>query len=248
MRFHLPARLIVGIGLATSLGCATTVVKPARDGPLDCGIRYYRPKPYLLIQPPDGALTEQFVTLKLMWMPDFGEDFSIHIRSGIGTNTTSVTLKDGWELTELNSNTDTKTAAFLDSLSSLIGTTPKLLGGLSGGGLGGAEGGAMKEATNIPACQVRAHKVPLGFYEAVINPGPDGKKRLYGWRYVGFSPYANCPIDAAGATQQPCETADLFGLITLNGEMHFVRLSELEQVKTTILLDKDMSKTKPKSK
>lgn len=242
MRLPFPVRLMVGVGLAASIGCANTVVKPARDGPLDCGIRYYRPKPYLLIQPPDGALTEQYVTMKLMWMPDFGEDYSIHIKSGVGTNTTSVTLKDGWQLTQLNSDTDAKTDEFIGSLKDLVGTAPSLLGGPAGGGLGATDRAAVTEDRTFATSKVRAHKVPLGFYEAVINPGPDGKKRLYGWRYVGFSPYANCPIDASGAIQQPCDTADLFGLITLNGEMHFVRLSELEQYKTTVLLSKSKSK------
>lgn len=237
MRLHSPLRLLAGLGLSVSIGCATTIVSPARDGPLDCGIRYYRPKPYLLIQPPNGAATDEFVTLKLTWMPDFGEDYSVHIKGGIGTNTTTVTLKDGWQLNELNTDTDAKVDEFLGSISSLLGTKPALLGKL-GGGDGSGAAGSSGPTTRSYSCQVRAHEVPIGFYEAVINPGPDGKKQLYGWRYVGFAPYGQCPIAAGGAVQQPCESADLFGLIVVKGEMHFVRLPELATTRSTVQVSK----------
>ena len=236
MRLPSPIRLLVAsLGLALSIGCASTVVKPARNGPHDSGIRFYRPKPYLLLQPPDGATTEGYVAMQLMWMPDFGEDYSIHIHSGVGTNNTTVSLANGWQLTQLNSDTDAKVDEFLGAISTLLNTTPALLGAKAGGN-GPGEAVAPDDKANKYASQVRAHEVPLGFYEAVINSGPDGKKQLYGWRYVGFSPYAGCPIEAAGSVCQPCGTADLYGLIVVKGEMHFVKLPELAATKTTVVV------------
>ena len=31
--------------------------------------------------------------------------------------------------------------------------------------------------------------------ESVINPDATGKKRMWGWRYVGFAPFNSCPTD-----------------------------------------------------
>jgi hypothetical protein len=69
--------------------------------------------------------------------------------------------------------------------------------------------------------------VPLGYYESVIEPGPDGRKRMYGWRYVGFVPYANCPIDACGSTTVCCQQSELYGLVSVGKKMYFRKLKDL---------------------
>lgn len=102
---------LLTIVICLSAGCipGTKVVKnPGSD---DCGIRYYRPKPYLLITPhenQDQIPTEEYVRIELEFLPDFSEEYSIHIRPGLGTNQTSVTLEDGWNLTALNVELDSQ--------------------------------------------------------------------------------------------------------------------------------------------
>ncbi len=68
---------------------------------------------------------------------------------------------------------------------------------------------------------VRCTNVPLGYYEAVIA-NHCGRKRLCGWRYVGFAPFMAC------TTSLPNETAldsDLYGLVFKNGVMVFEPLN-----------------------
>jgi len=41
-------------------------------------------------------------------------------------------------------------------------------------------------------CAAKGHNDPAGYYEAVMNRGPDGRNRLFGWRYLGFASFAPC--------------------------------------------------------
>ena len=74
---------------------------------------------------------------------------------------------------------------------------------------------------------VRASNVPLGLYEAVVSTGPDCKKRLYGFRYVGFMPYAACPLESCGVEQTSCCAGDIYGLVMEAGVMVFRPLAEV---------------------
>ena len=52
-------------------GCSSvSVIKD--PGPGDRGIRYYRPKPYLLVTPADA--TGRMVKLKIEYLPDYSEE------------------------------------------------------------------------------------------------------------------------------------------------------------------------------
>lgn len=200
--------LILGSG-----GCASTTVK-RHPGPHDRGIRYYRPKPYLLVQPApvkDGAPSKDMVSITLDYLPDFSEEYSIHVRSGIGSNSTQVTLDKGWNLTQINTLVDSQTDENLNALGNLIGKfTP------TGGG-----------TQARPEFTVKANNVPLGYYESIISQGPCGEKRLYGWRYVGFAPFNSCPTDSGGLQCTDCQTADVYALVVVDGTMTFRRLQEV---------------------
>ncbi len=196
------SRLLVLLCLLHVTGCflpKTTVVKD--PGPHDRGVRYYRPKPYLVVKPLVNAKTGDpipgYVILETAMLPDFSEEYSIHVRPGLGTNETQIKLDDGWNLTSLNVNVDSQFDNNLSALADVLNAVPKATGGYG-------ETGGMP----VPACNV-----PLGLYEGVVSCGPDGKKRLYGFRYVGFMPYAACPLELCGLEQRTCQGGPIYGLV-----------------------------------
>lgn len=203
------------IGVLTLLpaGClpATRVVK--NPGEHDRGVRYYRPKPYLMVQPmidDSGRPVEGYVTLESEMLPDFSEEYSIHVRSGLGTNETAISLHEGWRLESLNVSLDSQFDENLEAISELAGEIPAM----------GARGAVPDQ---MP---VRATNVPLGYYESVVSRGRDGKKRLYGFRYVGFMPYSSCPLESCGAKHQSCYAATIYGLMFDGEAMVFRPLHE----------------------
>ncbi len=203
---------LMGFSLSGCLPRTTVVSDP---GPKDRGIRFYRPKPYLFVRPAEGAVAGSQVTIELQYLPDFSEEYSIHVRSGFGVNNTSITLEEGWNLVAIDQELDSRIAEQISAIGDVLDSV----------------GNIVPTAKKSPPPQARmvvpATNVPLGFYESVIGRGPGGAKRLYGWRYVGFAPFQSCPLDSAGAECRPCETAFLYGLIFRNGVMTFEPLSEI---------------------
>lgn len=153
-------------------------------------------------------------------MPDFSEEYSIHVRSGWGTNDTEITLTDGWNLTSLNVDVDSQfnenVAAITEGIAKAVKTG----------------GGGEAFAPGYDRQTVRAHNVPMGFYEAEISRDSCGVKRMYGWRYIGFSPYESCPTDVTGVQCVPCNQRELYGLVYEGGAMVFKPLHSLPHVDT----------------
>lgn len=252
-------RIVTGVAVlvaVTAVGCAMTEVKK-NPGPHTRGVRFYRPKPYLLIEPlskqtvldetpvQNGVVTRTVaetagkLRMKLEWLPDFTEEYAIQPRTGVGRNATTVTLTDGWRLDKVTVKLDSQATEVVKAMAGLLGTEPKLLQGLGkpGGGSGDTSPGAAESKDE--GLVVSGHEVPLGYYESVIGCGPDGKRRLYGWRYVGFAPFANCPIDMCGAACQSCDNADLYGLVAVRNKLVFRRLADLAQDMEPITLYSD---------
>ncbi|MFV2066230.1 MAG: hypothetical protein ACC645_04570 [Pirellulales bacterium] len=197
-------------GLLLLVGCTTTTVTKNPDD-CDRGIRYYRPKPYLLIQP--ATASDEFVSLSLEYLPDFSEEYSIRVRAGLGVNQTKIVLKDGWNLTQIDQKLDSQTDENIRAVADLIGSLP------------------IPTAGRQPAMSkmvVRATNVPLGFYESIISRGPDGKKGLFGWRYVGFHPFNACPIESAGSDFVGCSGQEIYGLVFERGVMKFKLIGQIE--------------------
>lgn len=214
MRRFLANLLCVAV-IGVFSGCTPrTFVRP-NPGPKDRGIRYYRPKPYLMLKPliADKQVQPDMVEISVEYLPDFSEEYSIHIRSGLGVNETSLTLEDGWNLTALSVKADSQTDENLKAVGDLAGNLAKLTGGDSG----------------ERSMGVRANNVPMGLYEAVITPDSCGVKRLYGFRYVGFFPFASCPIDSCGSEQQSCHTGQVYGLVWEDNQMVFRLVGELPE-------------------
>jgi len=209
----------------------------ANPTPHQKGIRYYRPKPYLLVSSGIAEITvsdkekttttrmvpdPKVVNIQLVYMPDFEEEYAIDVRTGFGTADVSITLEDGWNLTAINQNLDSQTDENLKGVAELLGA----IGGLPAPA---AQKGERSPETRAAAtCNVKATNVPLGYYESVIGRDASGRKRLYGFRYLGFLPYASCPQSMQGLECGNCETADLYGLVFEDDTMVFRRLNEIQ--------------------
>ncbi len=203
--------LLLLLAALGTTGCLPRTTVHKDPGPHDKGVRYYRPKPYLLLKPmmAKDQPVEGYVTIEQVTLPDFSEEYSIHVCTGLGTNNTEINLEDGWNLTGLNVKLDSQFDENLRATADLVKAVP-----------------TMASAADI-RMPVKASNVPLGLYEAVISKGPDCTKRLYGFRYVGFMPYSSCPIEVSGLEHQHCQSSVVYGLAFEDGAMVFRSLGEL---------------------
>ena len=217
--------MLLILSLVMISGCAPRVIVRANPTPNDRGIRYYRPKPYLKVEPAEVAMDKNqtklvpgMVRISLAYLPDFAEEYSIDVRSGLGIANVGIKLEDGWNLTEisqeLDSQSDENTKAFASLLSAVgeVGPTAN------------SQSGAPEVSFTVAA-----RNVPIGFYESIIGRDARGCKRLYGFRYVGFVPFAGCPIDMSGQQSACCNdpSSGLYGLSYVDGQMLFLPLDQL---------------------
>jgi hypothetical protein len=218
------------VGVVALLICSSCCLGPkvtVLKNPSDCeeGIRYYRPKPYLLVTPTDKTTVVEKTTviepgtspnavqIKLQYLPDFTEEYAIQVDPGIGIVDVSIQLQDGWNLVGINEKLDSN---FDDNLKAISDLT-KTVGGLKTAGEGSVK------AIDAPPTVVPATNVPLGYYESVIGRDSCGRKRMFGWRYLGFMPYAACPVDMCGSECRACGDPSnaVYGLVFVNGIMTF---------------------------
>lgn len=220
----IPRAVIAILLSACAVGCTPKVVVTPHPGPDTKGIRFYRPKPYLKVVPAvvqvgkDSTEVEpSLVTISLEYLPDFSEEYAIDVRSGLGIAEVSLKLEDGWNLTEISQSLDSQTDENISAAGDLI----KAISGV----IPTSQNGDGK-ATPFT---VRATDVPLGYYEAVLGCGSDGRKRLYGFRYLGFLPYETCPTSLRGSGVGYCgdPTMPLYGLTFEGGRMVFRPLIEM---------------------
>lgn len=222
------ALLIVGMAAIVATGCLPRTFVTKDPGPHDRGFRYYRPKPYLMVKPlvtavkkdEPGEVAHGYVSIEMVTLPDYSEEYSIHIRSGLGTNDTSITLEDGWNLTAVNAKLDSQFDENVKAIAELAKVP-----------LGGLESTTVSERSKADPgpMTVPAYDVPLGLYEAVISPDQHGRKRLYGFRYVGFFPYASCPMESCGVTHETCHSAVLYGMV-FDASLKAMVFKQLDQI------------------
>ena len=108
----------------------TKIVKNPKDN--DTGLRFYRPKPYLMVKPmtnKDGVPVSGFVTMETKMLPDFAEEYSVHVRPGIGVNETEITLSEGWNLTALNVKVDSQIDENIEAAAELVKSKSERRGG-----------------------------------------------------------------------------------------------------------------------
>jgi hypothetical protein len=165
--------------------------------------------------------------MEIKYLPDYNEEYSIKLRPGIGTGSLGINLQDGWNLTSVNMQTDQKLPELLTSLGGLIGAVTGKGGNASGGSGGTTKGGGGASDTFV-IVDTRPD-VPLGFYEPIVASDPNGRKSLFGWRYVGFMPFAGCAVTPCPETKVvTCTDADLYGLIATSDSIKFARLHEIQ--------------------
>lgn len=197
---------VLPIVLAMSCGCARTIVK--RDpGPNDTGIRFYRPRPYLLIAPAaapadHGTDTQTVpVTIRLDYLPDYSEEYSIRVTPGLGQAELNATLENGWNLNSVQAKTDQRYAE-------IIGGVGSALAGVPVAHLDKQEMAILRAQSNVP----------LGYYEGVIGCNELSRKELLGWRYVGFMPFRGCPVKAGVCRDEIlCQEGTMYALLFKGG-------------------------------
>lgn len=220
--------VLLGLMLLIS-GCATTTVTK-NPGPRDKGIRFYRPKPYLLVKPLhyDATKGGDVVAISIEYLPDYNEEYSIRARGGLGTNATDVSLTNGWMLSTINQKLDSQFDDNVSAVGSLIGSLPGLT---SRAGNGQGQAAPAPRVSSDISMQCVARNVPYGLYEPVFGNDQHGCKHLYGWRYVGFAPFMPCPVTSGGGGDCfNCQSLELYGLISENGIMAFVPLHKLQDM------------------
>jgi hypothetical protein len=203
-----------------SSGCTPRIIVRQNPTADDQGIRYYRPKPYLLISAlaNNTNATADYVSITLDYLPDFSEEYSINVRPGLGLADVNIGLEDGWNLVSINQKLDSQTDETIKATGDLLKAVVSLP-------TSGAGQSAARPIINVPA-----RNVPLGYYEAVIGKNRHGKKQLFGFRYVGFMPYQSCPTELCGSTSMPCSDGLLYGLTFEAGVMTFKPLGEIAAV------------------
>lgn len=217
--------LVCGCVVGLISGCTPRVIVRANPARSDPGIRYYRPKPYLKVEPAEVSLEKNqttivpgLVRISLAYLPDFSEEYAIEVRSGLGIANVGIKLEDGWNLTEISQDLDSQADENLRAAASLLSAVGDVVP------TSAATGKANEVSFTVPA-----RNVPIGFYESIIGRDARGCKRLYGFRYVGFVPFAACPIDMGGQQAGCCDAVDngLYGLSCIEGQMVFLPLDEL---------------------
>ncbi len=210
------ATLLISCSVAVATGCTPRVIIRQSPDAHDQGIRYYRPKPYLLVTPlsKDTDAATNAVSIKLEYLPDFTEEYSIDVRPGLGVADVSVELKDGWNLVSINQKLDSQTDENIKAAADLLKSAASL-----------PASGAAKQTMH--EVRVPASNVPLGYYEAVIGRNRQGKKQLFGFRYVGFMPFQSCPTELCGSSKACCDDGMLYGLVFDSGVMKFKVLGEI---------------------
>lgn len=187
------------LGLA-ALGCARVVVTK-NPGDCDQGLRFYRPKPFLLVTPDK----DNGIAIELKYLPDYSEEYSIRMTPGLNaTATFNPKLENGWNLTGFESTTDQNVDDLIASIGEALpkfAAANKMLGG-----------------------ETKAENVPFGFYEAVILCDDRGCKRLMGWRYVGFFAYSSAPPKSSELTQISDASEGLWNLVWKGDGVTFERV------------------------
>jgi hypothetical protein len=195
--------LSLSLTLALVAGCSTVRVTK-NPGKRDTGIRYYRPKPYLLVTPADP--TGRLVNLKLEYLPDFNEEYSAHLRG----RKTSLALEEGWNLVGVNGGK--AEAKEKPPVQVPVGPDP----------------------AKMPNMVVAASNVPIGYYESVYDMAGPSKQlkgwRYIGFNVLGGAHPtgpAHRDLDENGNQVAPGCEDPLFGLVFFNGAMTFRRIEEI---------------------
>ena len=82
------------------------------------GLRFYTPKPYLLVAHTEAK--DKPFEVSVVYLPDLSKPQYARARTGMGNNNLTMVLKDGF-LTNFGQQTDTKIPELVTSLTGLVG-------------------------------------------------------------------------------------------------------------------------------
>ena len=108
-------------------GCANvsvTKITPKNENSAK-GIRYYRPWPYLLVS--QDMNESSALDIKTVYLPNIKENYAINTQSGLGKLDTTITLEDGWKLTQYSDKTDTEIPETIQAIGSVSTDTIKAI-------------------------------------------------------------------------------------------------------------------------
>lgn len=122
------ARYTCLLSLALNCSCASYKVYSLPNDAAEAakveGIRFNRPWPYILVGniPEDDKTTGDNVgpSIKVIYLPDRSTTYAIRRRGAFGTAQTTLTLQGGWNLTQFNGQSDSKTAETIDALANVL--------------------------------------------------------------------------------------------------------------------------------
>lgn len=136
-------------------GCASVEVRKLDPGDKTTGVRFYRPKAYLLLNPDKEKGGCQ---ASIVWLPDPSEEYVIHSTAGFGSATVKAQLDSGWNLVSLDSEVDN---------SKIVGDVSTLAKMVSGSA-------TASSAATTPAC------LHAGLYDLGIPVGGKGATLVNG--------------------------------------------------------------------
>ena len=117
---------LLALALFSFVGCAHLDIHKTidQDNPKEYGLRFYRPRPYLLV-----TLSDKGCTPSIIQLPDYSQEYILHPYYWLGSLTFKPTLTDGWNLTAFDSTVDTKIPDTINSLVGLMKTAAEIAKG-----------------------------------------------------------------------------------------------------------------------
>jgi len=99
-------------------GCAGVRILPVTEkNRNDNGVRFYQPHPYLFVTSDEHGNLRYSVE----WLPNLKKEFLITTKAGSGAVKTKITLEEGWNLTQLDADVDSKTVEKAKVIPDLVG-------------------------------------------------------------------------------------------------------------------------------
>lgn len=162
-----------------------------------------------------ATLTLQPVLIRIEYLPDYSEEYSIRVTPGLGQANLEVKLENGWNLNAVTATTDQEYDKIIGAVASLA----------SAAGTFGVKTMAAQEIRGAAESNV-----PLGYYEAVIARNEIGRREMMGWRYVGFMPFNACPVKAQVCRNTvSCYDDDLYALVFVDGTLKMQRMDVVKR-------------------
>lgn len=97
------------------ISCARVTVTHVKPGDTSEGIHFVRPRPYLLVSSQGENLKSE-----ILWLPDYSQEYTVNLRPGIGRSNLDLKLKDGWMLTEMGAETDSRFSEALSAFGNVL--------------------------------------------------------------------------------------------------------------------------------